>query len=77
MRLLHGILKAHPSECTPKLAGSNTSHKHLVAMTRLAFSEGCVQEIGIDEDVIDCAHGLLESMVTPSEAESLWALFNP
>lgn len=77
MRLLHGIVTTHPAESGPKLFSGTVSHKHLVAMTRLAFSEGIIQEAGIEDDVVDLAHGLLEAMVTPLEGESLWSLFHP
>ncbi|KAL7270683.1 hypothetical protein RUND412_006598 [Rhizina undulata] len=76
VRLLHSIVSEYPAESAAKLSGA-TSHKYLVAMTRLAFAENSVMEAGIEEDVIDAAHGMLENMVTPNEAEMLWAMFHP
>ncbi|KAI9696788.1 MAG: hypothetical protein M1836_005150 [Candelina mexicana] len=51
------------------------SHKYVVGLTRLAFSEGLVLEAGIDEDVIDCAHSLLEDRITLDEGEALLEVF--
>lgn len=50
-------------------------HKHLVVLTRLAFSEGLVLEAGIEDDVVECAHRLLEESVTPEEGEALLRCF--
>lgn len=60
-----------------KIATPNTSHKYLVAMTRLAFSEGLSQELGIDESTRRFAQEILETTTTPEEAESLEMLFSP
>ncbi|KAI9850714.1 MAG: hypothetical protein M1838_005205 [Thelocarpon superellum] len=51
------------------------THKHLVTLTRLAFSEGLVLEAGIDDDVVDYARHLLEDCVTPEEGEALLGAF--
>lgn len=52
------------------------THKYLIALTRLAFSEGIFYERGIEEDVVDCAHQMLETLVTPQEAEALLEAFS-
>ena len=52
------------------------SHKHLIALTRLAFSEGMYYEQDIEDDVVDCAHRMLEDSVTPEEGEALLAAFS-
>ncbi|KAK4692351.1 hypothetical protein P7C71_g4832, partial [Lecanoromycetidae sp. Uapishka_2] len=49
--------------------------KYLIALTRLAFSEGGFYEGGIDDDVVDCAHQMLEARVSPEEAEGLVEAF--
>jgi hypothetical protein len=72
VRVLHGIVISHPEAA----AELTTNHKHLVSMTRLAFSEGIAQETGLEIDVTDLAFQLLENMVTPEEAIALEAMFN-
>ena len=52
------------------------THKYLVGLTRLAFSEGIFFERGIEEDVAECAHQMLESLVNPQEAEALLEAFS-
>lgn len=49
--------------------------KYLVALTRLAFSEGGYLEEGIDDDVVEQAHQMLEMRVSPEEAEQLVEAF--
>ena len=49
--------------------------KFLIALTRLAFSEGGYYEGGIEDDVVDCAHQMLEGRVSPEEAEALVEAF--
>ena len=51
------------------------SHKHLIALTRLAFSEGTFFEQGIEDDVVESAHQMLEDSVTPEEGEALLGAF--
>lgn len=50
--------------------------KFLIALTRLAFSEGGFFEKGIEDDVVDCAHQMLEPRVNPEEAEQLLDAFS-
>ncbi|MCJ1466481.1 hypothetical protein MMC07_005100 [Pseudocyphellaria aurata] len=52
------------------------THKYLIALTRLAFSEGIFYEKGIEEDVVDFAHQMLETLVNPQEAEALLEAFS-
>lgn len=76
VRLLHGIIITHPGiPLGTKLSGG-APHKHLVAMTRLAFSQRLLQEAGIEEDVREYAYSILEMSVTPQEGEALQELFN-
>ena len=59
-----------------KLRAPPTSvYKHLITLSRLAFSEGVWFERGIHEDVLDCAHQMLEELVTPEEGEALQKAF--
>ena len=50
--------------------------KFLIALTRLAFSEGGFYEQGIEDDVVDRAHQMLEARVSPEEAEQLVEAFS-
>ena len=50
--------------------------KFLIVLTRLAFSEGGFYEQGIEDDVVDCAHQMLEARVSPEEAEQLVEAFS-
>jgi len=50
--------------------------KFLIALTRLAFSEGGFYEHDIEDDVVDCAHQMLEARVSPEEAEGLVEAFS-
>ena len=59
-------LRVHPG-------GAN---KYLIALTRLAFSEGIFYERGIEDDVVDCAHQMLEDSITPEEGEALLEAFS-
>ena len=49
--------------------------KFLIALTRLAFSEGCFLEEGIKDEVVDEAHQMLEMRVSPEEADQLVGAF--
>ena len=49
--------------------------KFLIALTRLAFSEGGLLEGGIEDEVVDEAHQMLEMRVSPEEAEQLVGAF--
>ena len=51
-------------------------YKHLIALTRLAYSEGMFFEMGIEDDVVDCAGVMLENTVTPEEGEALFEVFS-
>ncbi|PWW73947.1 hypothetical protein C7212DRAFT_365446 [Tuber magnatum] len=74
VRLLHAIITTNAQDAIVKLSGS-TSYKHIASMTRMAFSDGVLQESGIEETVMYLAHEILEVMVTPHEGENLWSLF--
>ena len=59
-----------------KLRAPPTSvYKHLIVLSRLAFSEGAVLEENIDEDVVEMAHEMLELMVSPEEGEAIQKAF--
>lgn len=50
--------------------------KFLIVLTRLAFTEGVYIEAGIEDDVSDLAHRMLEDRVSPEEAEGLVAVMS-
>ena len=50
--------------------------KFLIVLTRLAFSEGTYLEEGIEDDVVELAHTMLEERVSPEEAEGLVAVMS-
>ena len=50
--------------------------KFLIVLTRLAFSEGIFLEEGIEDDVVDLAHRMLEERVTPEEAGGLMGVMS-
>ncbi|KAF2837321.1 hypothetical protein M501DRAFT_937898 [Patellaria atrata CBS 101060] len=52
------------------------SHKFLVALTRLAFSEQVCLEEGIEEESGEMAHGLLDECLSPEEGEALLEVFS-
>ncbi|CAO1600321.1 hypothetical protein XANCAGTX0491_004013 [Xanthoria calcicola] len=65
---MHEKLKVIPN--------SGGVHKHLIALTRLALSEGVFFEDEIDDDVVDCACEMLENLSSPEEAEALREAFS-
>ncbi|KAL9615457.1 MAG: hypothetical protein Q9167_000135 [Letrouitia subvulpina] len=65
---IHDKLKVVP--------GFGGVHKHLIALTRLALSEGVYFEEGIEDDVVDCAYEMLEDLSSPEEAEALREAFS-
>ena len=49
--------------------------KFLIALTRLAFSEGSLLEAGIADEVVEKAHQMLEIRISPEEADQLVGAF--
>jgi hypothetical protein len=79
MRLIHHLALMYPNivdlrQKIMTVPGGN--HKFLVALTRLAFSENMVMEAGIEEEVIEIAHGLLDEFLSPEEGEALLKVFS-
>ncbi|QIX00624.1 hypothetical protein AMS68_006141 [Peltaster fructicola] len=75
MRILHYLLTTHGdtidlSEKFSVVVGGY--HKFLIGMTRLAFIEQpTVFEDGIEEEVIDAAHSILDAFLTPEDGEAV------
>ncbi|KAI9715041.1 MAG: hypothetical protein M1828_001077 [Chrysothrix sp. TS-e1954] len=58
-------------------AVSGASHKHLVALSRVAFAEGIsVIEEGIKREVIEMAHKMLDEHLSPEEGEAVVEVFS-
>ena len=79
VRLLYHFTNVYADEIgnlQEKLSAPPTSvYKYMITLSRLAFSEGIFFERGIDDDVLDCAHQMLEELVTPEEGEALQKAF--
>lgn len=72
VRILYHILSVHGDEfdIVPKLRiVLGGYHKFLISMTRVAFSDCLVYEKGIDEIVMEAAHGILDYVLGPEEGE--------
>ncbi|KAK2879564.1 hypothetical protein FQN49_000757 [Arthroderma sp. PD_2] len=77
-RLVYGIIKSFPTlvDLPVRLrAVPGAVQKHLVVLTRLAFSEGLFLEAGITDETVEMAHEMLEDAVNPQEAEALLEAF--
>lgn len=77
MRLVYGVMQRHEGvdlqSKLGKVAGGK--QKFIVALTRLAFSEGLVLEEGIEDETVEMAHEMLDDAVNPQEAEALLEAF--
>ena len=51
-------------------------HAYLVALTRLAFSEGLVLEAGIDDEVVNMAHDILDEGLSMEEGDAFGKVFS-
>lgn len=81
VRLLHFLATsertADVANLSTKLAASHGgSQRHLLALARLNFAEeDLVLEAGIDAEIVELAHELLEPAVTPDEGEEVGEAF--
>lgn len=72
VRILYHILSSHGDEfdVVPKLRiVLGGYHKFLISMTRVAFSDCLIFEKGIEEVVMEAAHGILDYVLGPEEGE--------
>ncbi|EEQ32543.1 hypothetical protein McanMca71_004094 [Microsporum canis] len=77
-RLVYGIIKLFPDQVdlpSRLRAVPGAVQKHLVVLTRLAFSEGLLLEAGIVDETVEMAHEMLEEAINPQEAEALIEAF--
>ncbi|KAK5700512.1 hypothetical protein LTR97_005029 [Elasticomyces elasticus] len=75
-RLFYHVLRIHNEtiDLTAKLNVIHGGHqKFLVCMSRVAFSEQSVLEQGIDDEVVEAAHSILDSYLSPEEGEAIVA----
>ncbi|KAK3638793.1 hypothetical protein LTR56_012900 [Elasticomyces elasticus] len=75
-RLFYHILRIHNEtiDLTAKLNVIHGGHqKFLVCMSRVAFSEQSVLEQGIEDEVVEAAHSILDSYLSPEEGEAIVA----
>jgi hypothetical protein len=76
MRLLHHLYMSTNVQIKSKLNNMlGGQHAFHVSMTRLAFSEGLVLEEGIDPEVMDMAHDILNDGMGPEEGDELMQVF--
>lgn len=77
MKLLSHLTTCNPgfnikSKLNETLGGL---HAYYVSLTRLAFSEGLVLEAGIEQEVMDMAHDILDDGLSPEEGDALAEVF--
>ncbi|KAI7014849.1 hypothetical protein KC366_g15672, partial [Hortaea werneckii] len=73
-RLLYHLLRTYDTSLHlgQKLqAVQGGYHKFLVSMTRIAFSDQLVLEAGIEDEVAEAAHAVLDNMLSPEEGEAI------
>lgn len=78
MKLIYHITTSNPGfDMKSKLANTlGGQHAYLVALTRLAFSEGLVLEAGIEDAVVDMAHSILDEGLSMEEGEAFGMVFS-
>ncbi|KAF2732212.1 hypothetical protein EJ04DRAFT_514063 [Polyplosphaeria fusca] len=78
MRLISHLKLSHPDIDLKSKLGviQGGHHKYLVALTRLAFSDALVLESGIDDDVVNAAHDILDEGLSLEEGEGLVGVFS-
>lgn len=74
VRILHHILRTFDEaiDLTQKLGAERGGyHAFLISMSRVAFSEQLVFEAGIETEVIEAAHDILDNVLSPEEGEAI------
>jgi hypothetical protein len=74
VRVLHHILRTFDEsiDLTSKLEVERGGyHAFLISMSRVAFSEQLVFEAGIEYEVIEAAHDILDNVLSPEEGEAI------
>jgi hypothetical protein len=78
MKLIYHIHSSNPGfDIKSKLVNTlGGQHAYLVALTRLAFSDGLVLEAGIEDAVVDMAHSILDEGLSLEEGEAFGMVFS-
>ncbi|KAF2028366.1 hypothetical protein EK21DRAFT_69948 [Setomelanomma holmii] len=78
MKLIYHIATKTPGfDIKSKLVNTlGGQHAYLVALTRLAFSEGLLLEAGIEDAVVDMAHSILDEGLSIEEGEAFGMVFS-
>ncbi|KAF2771895.1 hypothetical protein EJ03DRAFT_372461 [Teratosphaeria nubilosa] len=74
VRIIYHLLRTHDDsiDITQKYRTVHGGHnKFLISMSRIAFSEQLVFEQGIEEEVAEAAHEILNNALSPEEGEAL------
>ena len=74
VRIIYHLLRTYDNKINllQKLAVVKGGyHKFSVSMTRIAFSDKLVFEEGLDEEVVEAAHQILDSVLSPEEGEAI------
>lgn len=74
VRILHHVLRTFDDSInlTQKLEVERGGyHMFLISMSRVAFSEQLVFEAGIEAEVIEAAHDILDNVLSPEEGEAI------
>jgi hypothetical protein len=78
MKLIYRIATSSPNfDIKAKLVNTlGGQHAYLVALTRLAFSEGLVLEAGIEDEVVNMAHDILDEGLSMEEGDAFGKVFS-
>jgi hypothetical protein len=78
MKLIYHIHCSNPGlEIKSKLVNTlGGRHAYVVALTRLTFSDALVLEAGIEDDVVDMAHSILDESLSLEEGEAFGNVFS-
>ena len=74
VRILHHVLRTFDEsiDLTSKLEVERGGyHAFLISMSRVAFSEQLVFEAGIETEVVEAAHDILDHVLSPEEGEAI------
>ena len=74
VRVLHHILRTFDEsiDLTSKLEVERGGyHAFLISMSRIAFSEQLVFEAGIETEVVEAEHDILDNVLSPEEGEAI------
>lgn len=74
VRILYHLLRTYDDtlDIVPKLhAVHGGYHKFLISLTRVAFSEQLVFEAGIEDEVAEAAHNILDNVLGPEDGEAV------